>query len=144
MFRTRLALVLATLVPLALACSDVTGPVDTPLPPSSQPTVPAFPATTGPAAIYVEQNSLYPPYSTRFVLYENGAFALQFPSSGLPLEFAGAYTRTDSLVTFEWRSSRAWGATGILRGDELVVRYNVLMQMTDFVDGTYVRSRGAP
>ena len=140
MSRTRLALALAAVLSLPVACSDVTSPADAPLPPPTQPT---FPATTGPATIYVEQGSLYGLDGlTRFVLYENGAFALQFKGS-LPLEFAGRYTRVDSLVTFEWKGASAWGATGTMRGDELVVTYNAIMQLTDFVGGTYVRAPNA-
>lgn len=149
MSHSRLALAIAALVALLTACSDSTGPARTPLPAAAPPIVPTFPAPTGAATIYVEQGSIYSTYSlrSRFVLDANGTFALQFATDGPPFQYLGRYTRTDSLVTFDWDGwsvAGPWGATGILRGDELIVKYNVIMMLSDFEDGTYVRAPAAP
>jgi hypothetical protein len=38
-----------------------------------------------------------------------------------------------------WSSAGPWGAAGTLGGNSLTVRYNLIMQMTDFEDAIYVR-----
>ena len=45
----------------------------------------------------------------------------------------------DNFIVFEWRD---WGlATASLTGDSMSVRYNGLMQMSDFEDGVYILER---
>jgi hypothetical protein len=77
---------------------------------------------------------------SRFVLYDDGTFALQF------LRFAGesrgTYQDSEGSVTFHWEGSNSagpWEATGSNTGDRLTVRYNPLMVLTDFEDAVYVR-----
>jgi hypothetical protein len=53
----------------------------------------------------------------------------------------------DSRIIFSWdgwSTAGPWGAQASLRGDSLKVTYNLIMSMSDFVDGTYVRSSVAP
>ena len=74
---------------------------------------------------------------SQFVLYENGAFVLQYAGIG---EYRGRYTKTDDNFAFEWEgwsAAGAWGATATLKGDSLTVHYNLIMLMTDFEDAVY-------
>ena len=134
-----------------MSCSDprLPGPSE----PASQPTpttpvAPAYPALTRPGEIYVGPADLYASIrslASRYVLYEDGTFGLQFIQVGEFFEYRGRYARADSLITFDWdgwSTAGPWGATGTFRGDSLVVKYNPVMQMTDFIDGTYVRPPG--
>jgi hypothetical protein len=74
------------------------------------------------------------------VLYDAHEFALQLSSftQGF-LEYRGQYSRVDSSLTFSFDGDSRW-ATGIMRGDSLTVQYSLIAQLTDFVDGVYVRS----
>jgi hypothetical protein len=75
---------------------------------------------------------------SRFVLYANGAFALQYVSLGL--EYHGAYTESNGVINFAWEGSSiagAWGATAALNDGSLTVRYNLIMQLSDFEDAVY-------
>jgi hypothetical protein len=84
-----------------------------------------------------EPVSLYTTIS-RFVLYDDGAFALQFaPSTDGAL---GGYTEAAGVVTFEWEGSRPtapWGARGTLQDGALTIHYNSIMLLTDFEDAVY-------
>ena len=74
---------------------------------------------------------------SHYELYDNGAFALQFPGIG---EYRGTYKETDGTITFSWEGwsvAGPWGATGTLANDRLVVRYNLIMQLSDFEDAVY-------
>lgn len=121
-------------------------PVTPPVP--AAPFDPAFPTLARAGEVYLAEEGLYASIrnlASRFVLYGDGTFALQFADSRDFFEYLGRYTRADSVVTFDWdawSTAGAWGATATLRGDSLVVRYNVIMRLTDFIDGTYVRSPG--
>ena len=61
-------------------------------------------------------------------------------------EYRGHYSRADSSIVFSfdgWSIAGPWLATGIVRRDSsIVVRYNVIMQLSDFEDGVY--KSGAP
>jgi hypothetical protein len=49
----------------------------------------------------------------------------------------------NGVVAFKWepgaRRAHGCGAAGTLGGNSLTVRYNLIMQMTDFEDAIYVR-----
>lgn len=129
-----------------VACADPAlsrpGESDSPV----QPPPLGFPALSGTAEVYVavDDGAIASPLS-RYVLYDNGAFALQFAGRYDSLEYRGRYARAGSAITFDWEGWSAagpWGARGTLSGDSLVVKYNDVMQMTDFVDATYVRVSG--
>jgi hypothetical protein len=74
---------------------------------------------------------------SRFVLYDNGAFVLQYEGLG---DYRGTYTEADGVIRFEWEGwsvAGPWGATGTVKDDLLTVRYNVIMQLDDFEDAVY-------
>lgn len=133
------------LVALALACggSGFTEPTITSAAPPSPPTSP-FPALSGPSRTFVFQRELFPPafdYTkhSHFVLYDNGAFVLQYPSG----EYRGGYTQTGNTITFGWEGSSIaspWVAVGTLASNTLTVRYNIVMVLSDFEDAVYVHT----
>ena len=144
--------VVAVLLMLAAACgsSGVTSPSGT-----TQPSVvtvpprPTFPALSGPSRTFVFDHAPGEPVSSddytmhsRFVLYDNGAFVLQFPTLNVVGDgYRGGYTEVNGAITFEWEGwsvAGPWGATGTLNGNSLTVQYNGIMQLTDFVDAVYV------
>lgn len=114
----------------------VTGPVYSP---------PKFPEPTGPARIYVFDRAVSYAVSSgtmgsRFVLYDDGAFALQYQGG----EYRGGYKESDGTIVFDWEGwslAGPWEATGTLSGDELTVHYNLIMWLTDFEDAIYVKGR---
>ncbi len=148
----RLAVLLCAIVTLA-GCGDgvrsAAPTAPTPIAvPSPQPAPPAltgtYPAITGPAHVFVYRDSPYPrvaayTLTSRFVLYDDGRFALQYQ---LPIgEYRGTYTTSDGVVTFNWEGWSAagpWGAQATLSGNVLSVRYNLIMQLTDFEDADYL------
>jgi hypothetical protein len=76
---------------------------------------------------------------SRFVLYDNGAFVLQYPSLGEG-GYPGGYREANGVIAFGWEGwsgAGPWGATGTLESDSLVVQHNFIMQMTDFEDAVY-------
>jgi hypothetical protein len=78
--------------------------------------------------------------NSRFVLYDNGAFVLQYPSLG-EVGYRGGYKDANDVIVFEWEGwsvAGPWGATGTLKGDALTLQYNEIMQLTDFEDALYV------
>ena len=116
---------------------------------TKQPTVPPpapsnFPPLTGPSRTFVFDHQLAMSVSdytkkSQFVLYENGAFALQFPSLGQG-GYRGGYRVANGLIAFDWENSNPaveWSATGTFRGDSMTVEYNRTMLLTDFEDAAY-------
>jgi len=102
---------------------------------------------SAPARIYVAVSSPYytmhgSPLRSRYVLYADGTFALQYSSANYPFfEYRGRYKDDNGSVTFEWEgwsTAGPWGATGVLREDSVTVRYNLVMQLSDFEDGVYL------
>jgi hypothetical protein len=99
---------------------------------------------SGPSRTFVFDRARSYPVSgytqtSRFVLYDNGAFVLQYVGLG---DYRGGYRETSGVITFDWEgwsTAGAWGATGTLKGDSLAVQYNLIMQLTDFEDATYVQ-----
>ena len=146
------AATIVALVVMTAACgrSGPTSPTATSqtpaLPVSTPPTVTTFPPASGPSRTFVFDRELSYPVSdytkaSRLVLYDNGAFLLQFPSLGEGA-YRGGYTDASGPVTFAWEGwsvAGSWGAAGTLRGDSLTVQYNPIMQQTDFEDAVYVR-----
>lgn len=115
--------------------------------PIAQP-VSVFPPLSGPSRTFVFERALSYTVrdytkSSRLVLYDNGAFVLQYPILGA-VGYRGGYTEVNGVITFEWEgwsSAGPWGATGALQGDSLTMQYNLIMQMTDFEDGVYALAR---
>jgi hypothetical protein len=84
------------------------------------------------------------PYTQKsiFVLYDDGAFVLQYPSLGSQVSYRGAYTVSNGVLNFQWEgwsTAGPWGATGTLEGNSLTVQYNLIMELTDFENAVYVR-----
>ena len=112
-------------------------PARTPAAPSN------FPPLTGPGRVFVfDHQSSYPVNSytkdSRLVLYDNGAFELQYTGIG---GYPGKYTATNGVIVFEWQGwslAGPWGATATLSGESLTMQYNLIMQLTDFEDAVYV------
>ena len=134
------------LLALSVACgSDGPAAPTGTNPPPSPPAPVGFPPLTGPSRTFVFDHQLamsVSDYTTqsRFVLYDNGAFALQFPTLGNG-GYRGAYKVANGLIAFDWEHSTAaveWTATGTFRGDSMTVEYNRVMLLTDFEDAEYV------
>ena len=145
---------------LSVGCMDSVPPVALAGAPVSSPVVPgpppAFPPLTRPGEIYASAADLRDPvilvqrwgFATRYLLYEDSTFALQFSSAKTGFfAYLGRYLRTDTVMTFNFNDENAagaWRAVGTLHGDSISVSYNIVMYLADFVDDVYVRSRVAP
>jgi hypothetical protein len=108
-----------------------------------RPPAPNFPPPSGPSRTFTVDHPLAPRVldytrQSQFVLYDNGAFALQYPSSiG---DYRGGYTESNGVITFEWEGwsiAGPWSATGTINDGVLTMRYNSIMQLTDFEDAAY-------
>jgi len=142
------------LLMLSAGCGS-TGPVSptetrqpAALPPPAPPPAKTFPSLSGPSRTFLFRGELsyrvrdYTKQS-RFVLYDNGAFVLEYPSLGAG-GYRGGYIEANGVISFEWEGSSgagSWGATGTLKGDSLNLQYNLVMQMTDFEDAEYALAR---
>jgi hypothetical protein len=80
--------------------------------------------------------------NSRFILYDTGAFVLQYVSLGdYRGEYRGSYANADGVIVFSFGGGNAagsWNATGTLTGDLLTVQYNQIMLLDDFEDAVYV------
>jgi len=129
----------------AVACAadspTITQPAQFP-PPIPAPTpapAPVFPAPTHSATIYDRVTASSIPGASRYVVYDDSTFSLQYlsPRFGF-FEYRGTYSRADSMVTLRFdANSNAWFASAILKGRSLIVKYNLDMQLSDFEDGLY-------
>lgn len=146
---------------LAMGCSDATAPVAPVSPTLTAPTLTppapenAFPPLTHPGSIYVEEGPIYQWYYqsqgsiiSRYVLYDDGTFSLQFSSATYgSFEYKGTYSISSNLVQFAFAdrdSAGPWNATADLGTDEFSVTYNDIMGWADFVDGKYRKSPPSP
>ena len=139
--------IVAVLFLISTACSE-----KLPAGPSSSNSVPGpipstFPSVVKPARVFVFDRELLYPVRTftvgsRFVLYDDGSFALQYLNAATG-EYRGRYKEVDGNITFEWEgwsTAGPWGATGSLTANSLTVRYNLIMEMSDFEDAVYGRT----
>ncbi len=142
---------LVTLLILSIACEGPrptsptvgTQPTAVPRPPAPPPS--GFPPLSGPSRTFTFDHELgyrVREYTmkSRFVLYDNGAFTLQYTSLGG--EYRGGYTEANGVITFEWEGlsvAGRWSATGTLKDGSLTVQYNTIMQLDDFEDAVYTR-----
>jgi hypothetical protein len=133
---------------IALPPAPAPPPPPAPTPPAPIPPPPSFPLLSRPGRIYRADNHLYDDYvavhlsslASRYVLYDGGQFALQFASVNYPFfEYPGHYTVVDSVITFAFAGDPRWQATGTLKTDSLLVKYNVIASLSDFVDGAYAQ-----
>ena len=132
--------VLAALLAFAMACSEVTPPT-APSPrapsPTAPPPDPTFPAVLRPARVYVYPSSVLA--SSRYVFYDDGTFALQDSINNRVYEYLGTYSVDGTNITLDFGQARK--ATGTLTDDSFTVKYNDIMQHSDFVDSVYMRDR---
>lgn len=154
-----LALALGALLALSAGCADSTGPPPpAAAPPLAEPAAPpqpglrAFPPLSRPGDVYDGNPGIYQAarayhggtLASRYVLYEDGTFGLQFLSPAFGFhEYAGRYAHRQpgiSLGFYDGNTAGPWFATATLRGDSLAVEYNLVMYLADFLDGVYVRS----
>ncbi len=147
------AIVVLLLVCAACGSSSPTAPTATSQPqviPQPTPTPPPaanFPPLSGPSRTFTFDRELSYPVSnytktSNFVLYDNGAFVLQYPGLSPAGSYRGAYTESNGVLTFQWEGwsiAGPWGATGTLKGNSLTVQYNEIMELTDFENAVYVR-----
>jgi hypothetical protein len=139
------ALVAVLVLSSACGASGPTSPTGRSEPPALSAPTPS--PLSGSARIFTFEHGLSSGASdytkkSRFVLYDNGAFALQYPICICGGEYLGRYTVANGVITFEWdgwSAAGSWGATGTLQGDTLTVQYNQIMQLTDFEDAVYLR-----
>lgn len=151
-------LILALVFQVPVACSweaptvvspgkPSAGPAPAPISPAGT----AFPPLSKPGAAYDRVGGPSLPVSSRYVIYNDGTFSLQF--AGVDSGFgellgryssaASPYASGESLIEFSFTdpSPGLWVATGIARGDSIVVRYNIIMALSDFESGVYRKVR---
>jgi hypothetical protein len=120
-----------------LTFTAVSAPPSTDLPPVS-PLMRIYVAVDSP--FYQMHGS---PLASRYVLFDDGSFALQYSSANYPFfEYRGTYLEANGLITFAWEGwsvAGPWGAIGSINENSLSVRYNVIMQFSDFEDGVFLR-----
>ena len=111
--------VVAVLLMVAAACggSGATSPSGTTQPSvATVPPRPTFPPLSGPSRTLVFDHALanrvadYTIHS-RFVLYDNGGFVLQFPTVAGD-GYRGGYTEVNGAITFEWEGWNPCRAMG--------------------------------
>ena len=140
---------LVALLLCAAGCSDndrPTAPSALPAPPSTiqPPPTAGVPPLSGPSVSYDFSGELsYPTRSytntSKYVLYENGAFSLRYAA---PIgEYVGTYRQDAGRIVFSFSADGRWGATGTLNGDWLEVRYNTIMEHSDFENAVYRRAQ---
>jgi hypothetical protein len=142
----RLIVIFAALI--AVGCSDGSSSEPIPAVEPWKPANPVPPATPAPE-ILATFDRLSPssfPGTSRYVLYKDSSFALEYTTnSGFgPFAYPGRFTLTDSLVRFSFTHTAGpdWVADAVLRHTVLAVRYNYAMQFSDFEDGDYLLSIG--
>ena len=109
-----------------------------------------FPPLSGPSRTFMFDRELSYPVrdftrQSLLVLYDNGAFALQYPSSSRgDGRYRGAYQDANGvlmfLFEFQGRSvAEQWDdATGTLKGESLTLEYDGIMQQADFENAVYL------
>ena len=114
--------------------------------PQPSPTPPPIeqPPLTGPGTTYVFSGPLSYQVSgfttaSKYVLYDNGAFALQYASFSNP--YPGVYRQENGGISFDFGANGSSDASGVLNGDLLEVRYSEQMQHSDFENAVYRRSQ---
>jgi hypothetical protein len=128
-------------------------PVSAPATPTPAPAAvwPAFKTPSSPAHIYDETSPLYafiyPMHGSlvsRYVLYDDGRFAIQFSSGAFgPFEYKGSYLNASGQIHFLFDDANlggAWEATGTRDGSQIRVAYNGIMIGADFNNGVYAES----
>jgi len=120
-----------------------TNPV-VPTPAPVPPPITAYPPLNRAGAVYDRTTPASIPGSSRYVIYDDGTFSLQYlrPDYGF-FEYLGRYLRAGPVLTLGFNDNAgSWQARGVLRADSsLTVQYNLPMGLADFEDGTFRSSR---
>jgi hypothetical protein len=139
---------LFALILLSVTCGRIDRPtaptpVATPVATITPPSPPAeYPPMRSGATLFEFSGPLSYPVrgfttTSRYVLYEDGTFTLQY----LGFEYPGSYERDDNTIRFLFPGDARWYATGTATFDLLEVRYNDIMEHSDFENAIYTRSR---
>ena len=72
---------------------------------------------------------------TSSYVLNRGTFSLRYGSLGI--EYAGTYRQEGNRIDFIFGSDGRWDAVGTIDGDALEVRYNIIMEMSDFENAVY-------
>jgi hypothetical protein len=135
--------VAAAVLAMPAACHDPT-PLATIVPPPDPPTVPLDTLPVRRAALVYERVGEHDAPAgahSRYVLFDDETFRLYFVTAERGFfEYAGRYTRTDSILTFSFDDG-SWQATGTAHEDMLLVVYNFSANMNGFEDGVYILAR---
>ena len=103
-----------------------------------------MPPLSGPSVSYDFSRELSYPTRTytntsQYVLYESGAFSLRYAA---PVgDYVGTYREDAGRILFSFIADSRWDATGTLNGDSLEVRYNLIMELSDFENAVYRRAQ---
>lgn len=154
MFKLRLIQVTSILL-VATACDGASEAVAPP-PPIAQPAeapvsapAPAFPGVSLSATVFNGSDALYGwiasthggVLASRYVFEDSTRFSLQFASPRFGFfEYRGTYYVDGSTILLYFDSDSRWTAEAKLSGDILDVRYSIIASLSDFADGTYVRT----
>lgn len=76
-----------------------------------------------------------------YVLNPAGTFALRYPELSATLAYVGTYQQDGDHISFRFSSDGRWEAEGTLNDDSLTVRYNIIMEMSDFDNAIYKRTQ---
>jgi hypothetical protein len=116
--------------PLTVEFTTVTAPPGAPA---------AFPPVPAGALTYVRVSAEMSGAESRYVLYEDSTFGLQYLSARWGFfEYTGRYARVNASISLDFDANRPqWQATASIQGDSLVVTYNTDMMLSDFEDGVY-------
>jgi len=100
---------------------------------------PVFPPVPAGALTYVRVSAEASGTVSRYVLYEDSTFALQYLTTSFGFfEYTGRYARVNLSISLDFDANRPqWQATATIQGDSLVVSYNLDMVLSDFEDGGY-------
>jgi hypothetical protein len=138
---------------VGLSCGTADRPTSpTPIPPAVtvQPQPPVQPLPTVPVPAGSTRYDFSGPltYSVRsytttsaYVLNPAGSFALHYPSLSATPAYVGTYQQDGDRIRFRFSGDGRWDAEGTLNGDSLTVRYNIIMEMSDFENATYKRAQ---
>jgi hypothetical protein len=132
---------------IVVGCADASSSEPIPAAEPPKPVTPVPPAPT--PEILATFDRISPssfPGTSRYVLYKDSSFALEYTtnSGSGPFRYPGRFTLTDSLVRFSFSHTAGpdWVADAVLRHTVLAVRYNPAMLFSDFEDGDYLLSIG--
>lgn len=139
--------ILAALAVLFAGCADSIQPLESPRDPAVETPVETptdlFPPVSGSAEVYDRESPTSFGALSRYVLYGDGTFELQYVSASRRyFAYPGEYSREGSKLAFAFDADSRWKATGTLDATRLNVEYNIVMALSDFEDGVYILREG--